>query len=432
MKKEIKYIDLFSGIGGFRVAIDKLGGKSLGFSEIDNKAIETYKLNFNDPENHNLGDVTKIKKLPNIDLIVGGVPCQSWSIAGKKRGFDDPRGKLWFDTIEMVRISKPKVFVFENVSGLADPRNIENLKLIKDSFEQIGYITFHKVLNTFDFGLPQNRNRVFIVGFRKDLKKHSKDFIYPVGKKRGSMLAKFLDGVKIENVEKKKFSSQELFNGKVPMSRNASQKSDELNDFFILCDTRNGHSTIHSWDIIETTDLEKKICMAILQNRRKKKYGDWDGNPLSINDIKEIVKEANRKEIDKLVAKKILKYNNEGKVELVHSKNSAGINDIYRIYLPNSTIFSTITATGTKDYIATEYLHEDNPKKYKENFIKNILLKNKIRKITPREASRIQGFPEKFILNVKDVYANKQIGNSVSPVVVEALVKEIINTGVFE
>ena len=111
---EFTYIDLFAGIGGFRTAIDALGGKCVGFSEIDKPCIETYLSNYGDSEKDNFGDITKIKELPKVDLIVGGVPCQSWSVAGKMRGFEDPRGKLWWDAIRLVKQSQPKIFIFEN------------------------------------------------------------------------------------------------------------------------------------------------------------------------------------------------------------------------------------------------------------------------------------------------------------------------------
>ena len=104
------YVDLYSGIGGFRFALDAVGGESKGFSEINRPAVNTYKLNFDDPDNADLGDVTKIKTLPQNDMLVGGVPCQSWSVAGKMRGFEDPRGRLWYDTIKMVEASKPLIF----------------------------------------------------------------------------------------------------------------------------------------------------------------------------------------------------------------------------------------------------------------------------------------------------------------------------------
>lgn len=428
---KFKYIDLFSGIGGFRVALDSLGGRSVGFSEIDKFAIETYKANFNDPENHDLGDVTQIEDVPEADLIVGGVPCQSWSVAGKMKGFDDPRGKLWFDSIELVRKARPRVFMFENVKGLADPRNVSALNLIVDSFQKNGYLVTYKVLNAYDFGCPQNRSRIFIVGFRDDFKSEFEKFEFPKAKKRELALADFLEGVQKQVLQKKKFSTEELFEGKMPMSRNSFQKDDELNDFFVMCDTRNGHTSIHSWDIRETTKSQKTICMTIMKNRRKKKYGLYDGNPLSFEDLKELCPKATKKDIDDLVKKKILRYKDDSKIDLVHSKNSAGIDNIYRVYLPNSAIFSTLTATGTKDYISEVYIEADSVEEYRAKFIEEVLKKGKIRPVTPREASNIQGFPKNFILHKQAKYANKQIGNSVAPPVVVAVGKQILRTGIF-
>lgn len=428
---EFTYVDLFSGIGGFRVALDSLGGKSEGFSEIDNFAIETYKLNYNDPETHNLGDVTKIEKLPKVDVLVGGVPCQSWSVAGKMKGFEDPRGRLWFDTIKMVEQANPKVFVFENVKGLADPRNKENLDLIRKNFEDLGYIVTNQVLNTYDFGLPQNRSRVFIVGFRKNLKKYFDKFVFPEAKNNTKHLVDFLEGVQKEKIVKLKLNENELFNGKVPMSRNASQKIDEFNDFFVLCDTRNGHTTVHSWDIKNTTQLEKRVCMAVLKNRRKGKYGDHDGNPMSISDIQELVPETSKEVIEDLIKKKILKYNNEGKVDIVNSKNSSGIDGVYRVYLPNSTLFSTLTATGTRDYIATKYIEGKTVEEYKKNFIEEILKNKNYRQVSIKEALMIQGFSKNYKMIASERYASKQIGNSVSPTVVKELFQKIIETGIF-
>ena len=131
---DFSFVDLFSGIGGFRIPLEELGGKCLGFSEIDREAVNVYKKNFIDCYNSKekeLGSVTGINKLPfEVDLITGGVPCQSWSVAGAKKGFDDPRGQLWFDSIRIVSINLPKAFIFENVKGLYDPRNRESLEYL--------------------------------------------------------------------------------------------------------------------------------------------------------------------------------------------------------------------------------------------------------------------------------------------------------------
>ncbi|MEH2457055.1 DNA cytosine methyltransferase [Nostoc sp.] len=174
-QNKFAFIDLFAGIGGFRIALQKLGGQCLGYSEIDKQAIKVYQQNFISYLNKDeieLGDITKITELPShVDIVVGGVPCQPWSVAGRLKGFEDPRGKLWFDVIRLINKNKPKGFIFENVSGLASPKNIDNLELIVHELESIGYCVKWKVLNTYDFGLPQNRERVFIVGIRNDVEK---------------------------------------------------------------------------------------------------------------------------------------------------------------------------------------------------------------------------------------------------------------------
>jgi len=431
---KFKFIDLFSGIGGFRIGIDKNGGESVGYSEIDKKAVETYKNNFDDPDNHDLGDVTRISELEYVDMVVGGVPCQSWSVAGKKRGFDDPRGRLWHDAIRIVELTKPKVFIFENVKGLYDPRNRDNLQLIIDSLEEVGYTVHFQLLNSYDFGVPQNRTRIYIVGFRNDLKNFSDQFSYPKPiKKHGNLLNDFLDGIEKKDHKKTKFDPVLIHGDSIPKARNAFQLEDELNDFFIFCDTRNGHSTVHSWELYDTTTREKEICMTILKNRRKKIYGPGDGNPLGLNDLKSLIPNLKKAELVELLNKRILRISqyDKAKYEFLNSKNSSGIDGIYRVYLPNSHIFSTLTATGTKDYVATDYVVCDDPSTYKACFVEQIVRKNKLRQVSPREAARIQGFPDDFKYHDKETYAHKQFGNAVSPPVVESLTKAIVKTGVF-
>jgi DNA (cytosine-5)-methyltransferase 1 len=432
------FVDLFAGIGGFRIPLEELGGKCLGFSEIDKQAIKTYKKNFFGIQNDievELGDITKLEKLPfnDIDLIVGGVPCQAWSVAGNMKGFDDPRGKLWHDTIRLVKQNRPKAFIFENVKGLIDPRNKKSLNLIIESFEDSGYVVKQpKLLNSYDFGLPQNRDRIFIVGIRKDLKQYLDKFSYPepivkdtcVGQLLNNENKKLLGGKKI-------FDPKEIHGDKIPFSRNRFQKSNELNDFFIFCDTRNGHTTIHSWDIIKTSEREKDICLSILKNRRKKIYGISDGNPMKFNELKKLIPNLSELELKELVKKDILKYNLSQGYDFINSKNSSGINGIYRIYLPHSRIFSTLTATGTKDMVALQSVDGSNPKEYRENFINEIVKKKKYREITAKEAGKLQGFPDWFAINEDEKCAKKQFGNAVSTSVISWLAKSVLKTGIF-
>lgn len=439
-KENVKFtfVDLFAGIGGFRIPLEKLGGKCLGFSEIDKYSIQTYKKNFLGFKNSNeieLGSITDISKLPfnEVDLIVGGVPCQSWSVAGKMRGFDDPRGKLWDDTIRVVKLNKPKAFIFENVKGLIDPRNKENLELIVGSFEKIGYIVQYKLLNSYDFGLPQNRDRIFIVGIRKDCKTN-KEFKFPVPIEKKSFLFEIIDGLATKdiNFKKEKLDPKKIFGDKIPFGRNRFQKNNEFNDFFIFCDTRNGHTTIHSWEMVKTSKREKEICLTILKNRRKRTYGNADGNPISLINLKKLIPNLTEAELQPLISKKILKYIQGAGYEFVNSKNSAGINGVYRIYLPHSNIFSTLTATGTKDMIALKNIEGKTLEEYKQNFIDEIIKPKNYKQISGREAGKLQGFPNWFSIHNDEKLAKKQFGNAVSTSVIHNLAQSLLITNIFK
>jgi len=431
------FVDLFAGIGGFRIPLETLGGRCLGFSKIDKKAIETYKNNFIDAQNPDeleLGSVTNLAKLPfeNIDLIVGGVPCQSWSVAGKMRGFDDPRGKLWEDTIRIVELNQPKTFIFENVKGLIDPRNKENLHLIIQSFEKIGYIVKYKLLNSYDFGLPQNRERIYIVGIRADYAVKN-SFRFPTNKAKKSYLYQIIEGLEGQayTIEKTQIEPKDLFGEKIPIGRNRFQKTNEPNDFFVFCDTRNGHTTIHSWDMIETTEREKEICLMILKNRRKQKYGSADGNPLSYKHLQALIPTITEAELTQLIDKKILKLIEDKGYVFVNSKNSAGINGLYRIYLPNSNIFPTLTATGTKDVVALANVEGKTPELFRENFIREIIKTQKYRPVTAHEAGKLQGFPDWFAFNKVEKFAQKQFGDAVSTAVVYGVAEVLTNLDIY-
>jgi len=192
----MKYFSLFSGIGGFELGIQQayeimctknkeqriqgtgdserppsklsnVGTNRLtciGYSEIDMYAIEIYQKHF--LANKNYGDITKInpKKIPDFDLLVGGFPCQAFSIAGKRKGFKDTRGTLFFEIVRILRIKKPRLFLLENVKGLLSHDNGSTFKTIISTLTKLGYDIQWQVLNSKNFGVPQNRERVFIVG----------------------------------------------------------------------------------------------------------------------------------------------------------------------------------------------------------------------------------------------------------------------------
>lgn len=172
----MKYLSLFSGIGGFELGIgDK--AECVGFSEIDKYASAIYQKHF--PEHKNYGDITKInaEDLPDFDFLCGGFPCQAFSIAGKRKGFDDTRGTLFFDIARILRAKQPRLLLLENVKGLLSHDNGNTFKTIIATLEELGYDLQWQVLNSKNFGVPQNRERVFIVGH---LRGASRPQVFPI------------------------------------------------------------------------------------------------------------------------------------------------------------------------------------------------------------------------------------------------------------
>ncbi|MET4082080.1 DNA (cytosine-5)-methyltransferase 1 [Pedobacter sp. UYP30] len=487
------FIDLFSGIGGFRMALENNGGECLHFSEISKDAIDTYCKNSNEPIEKNLGDITKIKELPKHNFLTAGVPCQSWSIAGRNLGFDDDRGQLWNDTIFLLNQSRPDAFIFENVKGLVDPRNKKALDYILERISEAGYFANYYVLNSFDYGVPQNRIRIYIIGFRD--KKFADKFRLPKPIDKKIKLADILSDFNEKIIEKENEQPRDLF-GEIITQRSMSlSTSNGLNDYFLFNDLRNGHSTIHSWDILDTTERQKRICYLLLKNRRKSNYGNLDGNPLSLKHFQDIDNSIDEGELDELVEMKILKkvsysfninrakaiclsedeniiINNcendllvvdvlkinrelklkkislskilplliekeiliptETRYDFKNTKISTGLYGVNRIFLPTSNIFPTLVASDTNDYVTTRVINAKNEEEHRNSFINKVYKKENYRRVTKEEACLIQGFPKDYILPENRARWMKLVGNSVSVPVIEILAKAIIETGVFD
>jgi len=490
--KKFTFIDLFSGIGGFRMALENNGGECLHFSEISKDAIDTYCKNSNEPIEKNLGDITKIKELPKHNFLTAGVPCQSWSIAGRNLGFDDDRGQLWNDTIFLLNQSRPEAFIFENVKGLVDPRNKKALNYILERIAEAGYTANYYVLNSFDYGVPQNRIRIYIIGFRD--KEFADKFRLPKPIDKKIKLADILSDFNEKMIETENEAPRDLF-GEIITQRSMSlSTSNGLNDYFLFNDLRNGHSTIHSWDILDTTERQKKICYLLLKNRRKSAYGNLDGNPLSLKHFQDLDNSINENELDELVELKILKKENysftinrnkvadlseeeniiinncdsdllvvdklkmnrelkvkkisisktllmliekeilfptETRYDFKNTKISTGLYGVNRIFLPTSNIFPTLVASDTNDYVTTKVINSKNEKEHRNSFINKVYKKENYRRITKEEACLIQGFPKDYILPENRARWMKLVGNSVSVPVIEILAKAIIETGVF-
>jgi DNA (cytosine-5)-methyltransferase 1 len=223
----MKYLSLFSGIGGFELGIqqaydnrpnirngntDIQGNMSdtseqsdratcIGFSEIDKYAIATYQSHF--PEHKNYGDITKIneQELPDFDMLVGGFPCQAFSIAGKRKGFEDTRGTLFFDIARIIKAKQPRLVFLENVKGLLSHDNGETFRTIIATLDELGYDIQWQVLNSKNHGVPQNRERVFIIGH---LRGTSRPEVFPFTDNGGKNIIQLLGGSQSERVYSRK------------------------------------------------------------------------------------------------------------------------------------------------------------------------------------------------------------------------------------
>ncbi len=173
--KTYKFIDLFAGIGGFHLAFHKVGAECVFASEWDEDARLTYETNFSKlsprlfKSNNFVGDITKVKKseIPNFDILTGGFPCQPFSQAGFKKGFEDTRGTLFFDIAQIIKIKQPKAYFLENVRGLYSHDSGRTFETIKRTLtEDLGYSFHHAIVKASDHGLPQHRPRLFMIGFR--------------------------------------------------------------------------------------------------------------------------------------------------------------------------------------------------------------------------------------------------------------------------
>ena len=323
-----KSIDLFAGIGGIRLGFDKAFDKDIEtvfVSEWDEKAQETYRANFHD-DFEIAGDITKIaeSEVPEFDICLAGFPCQAFSIAGKKQGFDDDykgtcRGTLFLDVARICEYHKPKVIFCENVKGLYIHDKGRTYKIIKKTFENLGYTVFDKILNSKDFGVPQNRERIYIVAFRNDIA--PSEFVFP----------------------------------------------DPTDTTKIL------------WDIREKNPVPAKYYLSntymnTLIEHKKRHAAKGNGFGYEIRDWSEV---AGAIVCGGMGRERNLVTDNRQK-ELIPTTNIKG---------------------------------EINP--------------YGIRKMTPREWARLQGYPDSFILPLADTHLYKQLGNSVTVNVIEAIATRI-------
>ena len=188
------FIDLFAGLGGFRLALESLGSECVFSSEWDQNAQDVYETNFGERP---YGDITEIHEssVPEHDILCAGFPCQAFSISGKKLGFEDSRGTLFFDVARIVKHKRPKVVFLENVKNFASHDGGNTLKVVRNTLEELGYTFSAKVLNAADYGVPQARERIYIVAIRNDA------LVSPFSFPKKQKLSTFVEDILLENEE---------------------------------------------------------------------------------------------------------------------------------------------------------------------------------------------------------------------------------------
>ncbi len=323
VKYKFKFIDLFAGIGGFRLAMQNLGGKCIFTSEWDKDAQKTYRANFGEVP---FGDITKEetkKFIPDgFDVLCAGFPCQAFSIAGKRGGFEDTRGTLFFDVAEIIKRKKPKAIFLENVKGLRNHNGGKTLatilNVLRNDLEY--FVPEPQIVNAKDFGVPQHRERIYIVGFRKDQGVAEFEYPKPIKKK-----------VKFADVKEKK----------VPATK-----------YFL------------STQYVQT-----------LINHKERHESKGNGFGFAI--------------------------------------------------IPDDGIANAIVVGGMgreRNLVYDHRITDFTPTTH----IKGTVNREGIRKMTPREWARLQGFPDKYVIPVADASAYKQFGNSVAVPAIQATANKIL------
>lgn len=432
MAKEVRILDLFAGIGGIRLGFEK-AAKSHGHkpicvmtSEIKPFAIKVLEDNF--PHESIVGDITKINttEIPDFDFLLAGFPCQPFSAGGKRRGFGDTRGTLFFEIERILRDKSPYGFILENVEGLVKHDLQEKgdtigmtLSIILNKLEkELNYQVTWKVLDSMNFGLPQGRKRVYIVGTKNQ--KISLDEFPSLRNPLSSILEKGLNGNKSE------FISNLLNNYSIEDLVGKSIK-----------DKRGGDNNIHSWDLElkgKVTSRQKELLNTLFKERRKRKWAseigiDWmDGMPLTAKQISTFFNEPNlQKMLDDLTVKGYLRYEHPKK--LIKEPYANGIRK-YRspdLSLPKG--YNIVT--GKLSFEINKILNPDDiaPTLVATDVSRIVVPDGKgLRKLTMTEAKRLFGFPDDFIMNVKEDEAFDLFGNTVAVPVIVAITSRIIES----
>ena len=372
-KHTIRVATLFSGIGAIEHALERLKlNKEIVFACDNDPAVKkSYFENYNILDKHWHDDICELnakKYKYKIDLLVGGSPCQSFSMVGKRGGLEDTRGTLFYEFARIIDESKPKVFIFENVKGLLSHDEGNTWQIIQNVFNELGYFfKTPEILNSKHFGVPQNRNRIFVVGFRKT--KWKDDFEYPRRIELESTMQDYLEdyvdsnfylkekGVKFVTSLKNQIKSYTQVNGDVALCQKANQQFNWHGDFVF---EQANKKLKYDEQVFEINNVESKYYLS----EKVEKYVLSDGTKSF----------KTKPKTDLEIARPLL--------QSMHKMHRAGV----------------------------------------DNYVTH---KGKIRKLTPRECLRLMGFRDSFKIIVSDTQAYRQAGNSIVVDVLIALMKSI-------
>ncbi|WP_313578871.1 DNA (cytosine-5-)-methyltransferase [Chishuiella sp.] len=443
MKSKLKFIDLFAGLGGIRLGFEQacsdrgIETECVMTSEIKPYAIETLK--YNHHHENFVGDIFKVKNedIPSFDFLFGGFPCQPFSSSGKRNGFADTRGTLFFEIERILKFHNPQGFILENVEGLVK-HDLENkndeigktLSTILYKLEyELGFKVSWKVLDSIDFGVPQSRKRIFIVGTKENK-------------------------VDLENFEISKSILKDVLEKEQPTLKtdftNKILKHFKIEDLYgkSIKDKRGGENNIHSWDIGLKGECSKEqilLLNKLFKERRKKQWAeeigiDWmDGMPLTLKQIETFYPSNNlfsdvdlKSLLEDLVLKGYLKF--EFPKKLVKEETENGI-ITSRVYDETKEKGYNIV-TGKLSFEINKILnpYEIAPTLVATDMIKLAVPDNGgLRRLTIREGLRLFGYPEDYFIPVKETKAFDLLGNTVVVPVVKAVSDRVLdainNTG---
>lgn len=370
-ERTIRLGSLFSGIGAIEHALKRLNLKTeiLFASDIDSNCKKSYFANYEITEDRWCSDVHKLNAKPyrfQCDLLVGGAPCQAFSLVGKRRGFDDTRGTLFREFARIVKECKPKVFIFENVRGMLNHNKGVTWEVIKNTFEKdLKYNIYFKVLNSRDYGIPQNRERLFCIGFRR---KTVFDFPEPIPLeyKMYDFLLDTFDSSYFLNEKGVKF---------VTSHKNREKRYTQINGEVQLCQKRNQQFNWH---------------------------GDFIYHPLiqGEEEYDEFIFDVSEVEEKYFLSDKVKKY----------------------VLSPGTKNFRTSTKT---DLDVARPLLQSMHKMHRAGVDNYVTNKGRIRKLTPRECLRLMGFKDWFKIEVADTAMYQEAGNSIVVDVLIAILKQL-------